>query len=101
NVTVFNWSPLLAVYTGEDLTNLTPVASAAATSLSFDAAFGTRYLIALDSDTTSGGDYILSVAFTPAPPNDNFDQRLVLPSSITNFTGSNLAATKEAGEPNH
>ncbi len=55
------------------------------------------------SVTTASGTATSASSFTVAPPatNDNFSAAQVLSGASGQVTGSNLVATKEAGEPNH
>ncbi|MGD0744279.1 MAG: hypothetical protein ABSA45_03905 [Verrucomicrobiota bacterium] len=48
-----------------------------------------------------GGDFILNLEFSPAPPNDDFVNRVKLSGSRFSTHASNAGATKELGEPNH
>jgi hypothetical protein len=57
---------------------------------------------------TAGGLFLLALGTGPvwarraaAPANDNFVDRIVLTGNSVSATGSNVSATKEAGEPNH
>jgi hypothetical protein len=95
----------LAVYTGSAVGSLTEVASntfgseaGCESSLDFAASSGTTYRIAVDGLAGQQGSFTLRLS--PPPANDNFPGQTLtgLPTSIT---GSNSAATKEAGEPDH
>ncbi|HEY0552133.1 MAG TPA: hypothetical protein VGF13_21210, partial [Verrucomicrobiae bacterium] len=82
NVTVSasatNFSPLLGIYTGSTLSNLTTVASSFAdfgfvggvltftAQAAFDATAGTTYQIAVDAYNAASGDITLNLNFTPA-----------------------------------
>ena len=110
-----NFYSVLAVYTGSAVNGLTRVASNSfsatcdqGSSLAFHAVSGTTYKIAVDGNTFGGGepadtgnfDLILKLATTPA--NDNFAAAQVILSQAENaIEGSNAAATKQAGEPDH
>ena len=48
-----------------------------------------------------GGDVILNLQFTPAPPNDDFINRVKLAGARTSILASNAGATKELGERDH
>ncbi len=100
-VTADGWSSLLAVYIGTVLTNLAPVVAVPGASLSFATTAGTTYLIALDGDSGSAGDFTLSLAFGLPPSNDLFANRAVLAGEAARFIGSTYFAAKEPGEPNH
>ena len=90
-----------AVYTGDALSALTPVASAGNyfdCDLSFTATIGTDYAIAVNGETDTGGPFALRVRY-PGPPNDAFaDAETVYGGTET---GYNALATKEPGEPEH
>ena len=107
----FNASPLLAVYTGPDLTHLTPIASAqggggncfpASSKVEFGAAPGTRYYIAVDTPSTAvASSFSLTLNLESVPANDEFANPVDLGGGATSRSGSNRRATKQAGEPNH
>ena len=48
-----------------------------------------------------GGDVQLGLQFSPAPPNDNFDQRERIYGARLDFVTSNAGASKQPGEPDH
>ena len=48
-----------------------------------------------------GGDVQLGLLFTPAPANDDFENRVKLSGSRLSTAASNAGATKQSGEPNH
>ena len=140
------FSPLLEIYTGNDLSNLSLIASnnylicyehaecgchwRERNQITFHVAGGQAYQICMDSaiitdaswvqqpqtwgpysfyswavvQTTNvlvGGDVQLGLQFTPAPPNDDFVNRIKLTGSRISTNASNAGATKELGEPNH
>ena len=97
---------LLAVYQGNSVSNLVPVAandnagpSQPTSRLAFLATAGQTYQIAVDSYVSGAGNIILSIA--TLPPNDNFEDRIPLTGTFVERTGYNILATKEAGEPLH
>jgi hypothetical protein len=53
------------------------------------------------TNVPAGGDFTLNLEFTPAPPNDDFANRIKLSGSRVSTKASNAGATKELGEPNH
>ena len=53
------------------------------------------------TNVLAGGNVKLSLQFTPAPPNDDFTNRLKLSGSRLSLLATNFGATKEVGEPNH
>jgi hypothetical protein len=112
-----DFDTILAVYTGNTINSLTPVASnnddeelgGGLTSLvTFPAIKGTTYQIAVDGykygdnyDSIDDGHITLSIEQVAAPPNDFFTNRIMLTGDIAVAVGSNLNATKEPNEPNH
>jgi hypothetical protein len=53
------------------------------------------------TNSPPGGAVDLALAFTPAPPNDDFDKPVKLAGLRTRIRASNKGATKEIGEPDH
>lgn len=106
---------LLAVYKGSAVNALTEVASNdeglhcyTSSELAFHAVSGTTYHFAVDGYSNDGdvpsstGTFALHLQQATAPANDNFANAQVIPSQTTNYIdGSNVAATKQTGEPNH
>ena len=107
---------VLAVWTGSSVSNLTLVASCAATygdiyggissspnsTVSFPALAGTNYYISVDLNTANGGqqgNYVLNWnAQTPA--NDDFTNAINLGNAAAGTTsGVNINATMETNEP--
>lgn len=100
------FSPHLAVYRGSTFTSLTLVTSnyignVLVDNISFTTQAGTNYQIAVDSTFVDFGDISLNLAPTPRPPNDDFTNAIPLTGFALSTAGSNLAATKQAGEPSH
>jgi len=95
---------LLAVYTGDSLTNLTVIGSQdrgqSNESITFDSRAGQTFAIAIDGYNGATGSATLNLDFTPAPINDDFTNRIVLTNLPVSVTTSNIAATLEAGETN-
>jgi hypothetical protein len=105
----FEESPdtLLAVYTGNSLANLTPVAAGddspsgcqeVASEATLEAVAGTTYRIAVDSKGDGG---IFSIDIKGKPANDDFSSAQALGSGSAIAGGSTLFADKETSEPNH
>jgi len=102
-----SFNTLLAVYTGSSLTALTPVASnddiGSPTNLqsqvTFNATAGVVYDIAVDGFNGDTGSVVLTLNQTIQ--NDNFAFLTFVGGVGGSIRGSNLGATKEAGEPNH
>jgi hypothetical protein len=109
-----DFDTLLAVYTGVAVGSLTEVASndqgcdTNQSRVLFSAIAGVTYMIAVDGYSAGGAAQAQEGALSldlrpPSPPvNDNFANATNLGSSLdVSITGSNLDASKEAGEPNH
>ena len=98
----------LAVYTGSDVNALVKhgenddAAGATTSVLTFGAQAGVVYSIAVAGDWGQAGPLTLNWkrAFTGAP-NDAFAAARVITGAAGEVGGSNVGATKEAGEPNH
>jgi hypothetical protein len=88
---------LLAVYTGNTLSNLQGGFASWETAV-FNATAGTAYAIQVsDYDIWSGSPFALSMQKTPAPPlNDEFVNRVLFTNSIA---GTVRGATSETNEP--
>ena len=121
--------PLLAVYTGSILTNLSLCASNTAfyggygpiiiepggpiyalnwcvvSPFSFPVLAGQTYQISLDGVNGSFGDASINFEFTPTPPpplpppNDNFAQRTLLTGGHLSTNGTTIGATLELTDP--
>ncbi len=104
----------LAVYEGNPLVVAPTVVASAdivdATgneSVTFSATFGETYFIAVDGYSDNGtvqsaGAFTLEVEAVAIPDNDNFaNARTIGPAVPANDSGTNIAASVEAGEPNH
>jgi len=100
NLTTTNSSfdTLLAVYTGNTVAGLQPVASDAGSPsiVRFPVVAGTAYQIAVDGKDGASGSVCLSLTLS-AEPNDDFANRLPLTGYPTVF-GSNVNATLEPDE---
>jgi hypothetical protein len=95
-----NSMPLLAVYTGDVLTNLAGIAASNSNSLTFNATGGVSYVIAFDDDGLAG-EFDLSLILRVPPENDAFSRRLALTGTNLQATGALGGATRETGEPGH
>ncbi len=106
-----SYDTLLGVYTGATVSTLTTIAGndddpagGRTSALSFNAVAGTTYKIAVDGYGGASGSIVLALSTSAAPVapvNDNFANAINLVGPTLNWTGSNVNATKEAGEPNH
>jgi len=98
---------LLAVYTGNMLNHLTPVASnddanlQHASALSFAATSGTTYRVAIDGYGGDAGEYVLTWGPEIPPANDNFTNAQLIAGSVGSTSGSSMGASLESGEPVH
>lgn len=103
----------LGVYTGSSVSGLTAIASndddraggTLTSALTFNAVAGTTYRIAIDGYNGAAGNITLNLALAAAPvapANDQFANAVNLSNARpVTWTGSNVGATKELGEPNH
>lgn len=100
-----SFDSVLAVYTGDTVSKLTPIGSDdeeggdGAARVTFSAVAGTKYYLAVDGFGASSGPIVLNRV--PAPLNDNFTNRIALTELPKTVAGSNVSATKEPSEPNH
>jgi hypothetical protein len=69
--------------------------------VTFNAVAGTTYRIVVDGYNGASGNITLNLSEAVAPAMDNFASALVLTGSTFTWTGTNVGATREAGEPNH
>lgn len=95
------FSPRLVVYSGTTLNNLNLVAQSSGSgepSVTFQAAAGTTYRIAVESEFPNG---IIHLNFRQRPANDNFANRVELRGATFTTAGENRLATEEPNEPNH
>jgi Ca2+-binding RTX toxin-like protein len=101
---------LLAVYTGSDVTALTPVASnddsasglfdegpSFTSEVSFATQSGTTYFVAVDGFSGKQGRFQL--VWGPSPANDNFADAIDISGANGSVVGSNRGATAEAADP--
>jgi Bacterial pre-peptidase C-terminal domain len=102
-----SFDTLLAVYTGSAVNALTTIASnddapgVQTSKVAFPAASGTTYQIAVDGYNAKTGSATLNWSQTAPLANDMFANAQVLSGTSGTATGTNVGATKEAGEPNH
>jgi hypothetical protein len=113
--------PLIGIYTGTALTDLSLYASNSAwfsswfvpgewcvlPSISFPVVRGQSYQLSFDGVNGSFGSATVAFAFAPppvppsAPVNDNFAQATLLSGSSLTIAGTTAAASRELGEPSH
>jgi Ca2+-binding RTX toxin-like protein len=101
-----SFDTLLGVYTGATVAALTPVAAndddpggfQGTSTVSFSVSNGVTYRIVVDG--FSGKVGAVNLRWHPTPPNDNFADAQVLPSTSSGkVTGDLRGATREPGEP--
>ncbi len=106
------FTPLIAAYQGTTYNNIFEVAGSSeawgvpgalqdflANNVHFNVLAKTNYRIAVDGFGQASGAFTFTAQFTPAPTNDNFASRMVLPANFTTVTSSNGGATLETSEP--
>ena len=69
--------------------------------MTFNAAAGTTYFIAVDSNPQDSGTFSLNWLPAVAPSNDLFANAQLIALSSGNVTGTNITASVENGEPEH
>jgi hypothetical protein len=107
NTSGSDFDTLLGVYTGNNVNNLTPVASNddanfdLISAVSILATSGTTYRVAVDG--YDGATGVVAVAWGPEvpPANDNFTNAQVISGTTGSVTGTSVGATGETGEPDH
>ncbi len=97
---------LLGVYTGTTVNKLSLVASNddvgfgdLTSAVAFKAVAGTTYHFVVDGYRGAAGTIKLNLSMTAPPANDNFANGAVLTGRTASWLGTNVGATKEAGEP--
>ena len=95
-VSPYGFTPILAAYTGDQLSNLVEVGSAIASCLTFSADAGTVYHFALDGVNGRSGAF--SLELLTAPANDDFTNRFLLVGPSALASANNKLATSESGE---
>lgn len=102
-----DFDTLLAVYTGNNVNNLNPVASNddanfdLTSAVSILATSGTTYRVAIDGFDGETGALVLNWSPEVPPANDNFTNAQVISGTTGSAAGSNVGATRETGEPDH
>jgi hypothetical protein len=99
-----DFDTLLAAYTGDSVDNLAEVQSnddscGTRSSMSFAAEEGATYHIAVDGTNGMTGAYVLSLRLSP--PNDDFADAIELAGNTGGVDGTNVGASREAGEPEY
>ena len=106
-----NFDTTLAVYTGTSVASLTEVVSnddivsgiQRVSKVSFNAAAGIDYWIAVDGWWNETGEILLNLSLTPfsVPVNDNFSSAIPVTRKTPFLLGHNGNSTAEMNEPNH
>jgi hypothetical protein len=104
-----SFDTVLAVYTGTSVSALGKIGEnddgegLKTSAVSFTAAAGTTYMIAVDGFGDATGNITLAVSQPAAsgPPNDAFANRSTLSGSNVSVSASNAGATRETQEPSH
>ena len=105
-----NFDTLLGVFTGSSVSTLTTIAAndddrahwTYTSALTFSATAGVTYDFAVDGYNAASGSITLNLKETPtpvAPANDNFANAIALTGSTATWSGTNIGATRETGEP--
>ena len=95
----------LGVYQGNSVSNLVTIGESIYDfyPISFVAHTGDTYHIEVtgfSQDIPDGaGPFALGITQTPAPPDDDFANRIVLSGTFVSASGSNIGATLEPGDP--
>jgi len=92
-----NFPPVVNVYTGTNLSTLSAVGTNSPAGVSFVAAAGTTYEIAVDG---AGGSFSLNLSLIPPPGNDDFGSRFLLTGMNPTAQGTAYLASFQPGEPN-
>ena len=110
------FTPLIAVYQGPAVSNLTGVTKNneafgvsgfgteqdfIANNVRFNVLASSNYYIAVDGFAQSSGTFTFTSQFTAAPTNNYFVARTLLASNFTTVNGSNGGANLETNEPAH
>ena len=97
---------LLGVYTGTAVNALTTVAQNddvsrydLTSAVTFTAVAGTTYYIDVDGYRGATGTVVLNLNEVQAPGNDNFANAAVITGTSAQWTGTNVGATLQSGEP--
>ena len=99
-----DFSEALAVYAGSGLNDLTLVGSQRYGSAgllhqaTFRATEGTIYFVSIGGDNEIAGEAVVEVRPANAPPNDDFENRILLTGLNPTASASNVEATTQPGE---
>jgi len=109
NTTGSNFDTLLGVCTGSTVKGLTAVAGnddnpagrTTTSALTFTAVKGVTYYFVVDGYNAASGSIVLALSLAAAPANNLFTSAAPLSGQTATWTGTNVGATREAGEPAH
>jgi hypothetical protein len=96
NATGTNFTPVVDVYTGTNVADLSPVGTNSPSGVSFVTSSDMTYMISVDG---SGGLFNLTFSFIPPPSNDDFESRIALIGLNPTVQGTTYLATFQPGEP--
>ncbi|GMW00566.1 MAG: hypothetical protein AMXMBFR84_17030 [Candidatus Hydrogenedentota bacterium] len=102
-----NFDTILAAYTGTSIEDYTLMDNdddsgpGTQSAISFLAVSGTTYYIAVDGYGSNQGSIVLNWLQQSPPANDNFADAIEITGSTGQISGSNISATRQAGEPFH
>jgi len=105
-------SPLLAVYTGTDVSHLKQIAAdvgsgskngcfSGESEVGFEVEAGATYYLAIDSKGGIGSYFTLKLDLESTPSNDSFATPRAVGQAPVTLTAANRHASKEVGEPDH
>ena len=93
---------IIALYTGNTLGTLVPVASGNNCDMDVPVVAGTTYRLAFSGTSSGEMNFTLKLSAAPPPPNDDFANAAAIgPGLPVTANGNNDFATVEAGEPGH
>ena len=95
------FQPLLAIYEGDTLANLSARAGNQYGTVYVRVRAGVSYAIALDGGFGQYGDFQLTFTHIAPPPNDDFDHAFLITGFPAVVEGTNGVSSVEPGEPEH
>jgi subtilisin family serine protease len=96
-----DFSPVLAAYTGQSLSALTPVVTTATqgnTALAFNAVAGTTYHFAVAGENGASGQVGMAMSAIQPPANDDAENAQAISGAQGRVSGYNVAATRDDHE---
>jgi subtilase family serine protease len=101
-----SFDTLLGVYTGASVSGLSLVAGnddassrTLISAVTFNAVAGTTYRFVVDGYNAASGNITLNLSLLAAPANDLFASAAAISGSAATWTGTNVSAARETGEP--